>query len=122
MATTKNIVHKILPFGARVRLSSVDMYGYWGRDLHPDVSDIGFLGIVIKNHLETQSDGGTMGRTGEDLPPGRGVRQDDDYPENPDALFEDVMYTVMSPDGRKLECMWFELEEFGSVFSLPSRS
>jgi hypothetical protein len=116
MADTKEVV-KVLPFGARVRLSKVDMNGYTGRDLHPDENDVGFMGVVIKNHFFSWGDQMTIGRTAEDVAPGTILRQDDDVLENPDATFEEVMYEVLGPDGRKLECMWFELEAIGSIVS-----
>jgi hypothetical protein len=116
MADTKEVV-KVLPFGARVRLSSVDTLGYCGRDLHPEEKDVGFLGVVVKNHFFSWGDQMSIGRTAENVAPGTILRQDEDVLENPDAIFEEVMYEVLGPDGKRLECMWSELEAIGSIVS-----
>lgn len=106
---------KVLPFGARVRLSSVDMNGYWGRDLHPSLEDVGFLGVVVGNLFNRHSGTGMCMDVRENVPPGTVLRQDDTFGEDDESVMEEVMYTVIAPDGRKLECMWHELEELGSV-------
>lgn len=109
---------KVLPFGARVRLSSVDTNGYCGRDHHPDVNDIGFLGVITENVVWRSNGCLMLQDTQENVTPGTELRQDDTYGEDDDSVMDEAMYTVIAPDGRKLECMWFELEVIGSVVSV----
>lgn len=106
---------KVLPFGARVRLSSVDLFGHCGRELHPTSEDIGFLGVVTENVVDTYTGDGGVLKVRENAPPGTVLRQDADFGDHEHTIFEEACYTVVAPDGRKLECMGFELELIGSV-------
>lgn len=86
----------VLPFGTRIVLAQVDMFGWLGRDHHPEPSDVGFLGVVVGNCLFSPDD-------------------DSDCKENVlggTELTEEhaVCYTVVDGTGRKLEVMNFELE------------
>ena len=38
--------------GQKVRITNVDMYGLNGRDLHPQRSDVGRCGVVVKAERE----------------------------------------------------------------------
>jgi hypothetical protein len=42
----------IFKVGDLVRLTSVDLYGFNGRDFHPGKSDVGFIGVVVQADVE----------------------------------------------------------------------
>lgn len=41
----------VIAIGEKVRLVSVDKYGFNGRDFHPTTKDVGFVGVVVQNEL-----------------------------------------------------------------------
>lgn len=90
----------VLPFGARVRMTSFDPYGLLGRELHPKLSDLGFTGVVVSNLVDLS---GTEPLREEivdvDVAPGTAVPED--------AV---IVYTVLASDGRKLELASNEVE------------
>lgn len=94
----------VLGFGAKVVCTNVDMNGYWGRDLHPKETDVGFLGIVVGNLTSTYDASGCVLQTRENVLGGVELPYDEDYGH------ADICYTVMDPSGRKLELMHHEIE------------
>jgi hypothetical protein len=91
---------EVLRYGAQVRLASVDMYGYWGRENHPEADDVGFIGVVVGNIVCGPA----------------GVRQNVlggtelSFDEENEAI--DVCYQVRASDGRELDLMDHEIEAF----------
>jgi len=83
----------VLPFGARVRLVSIDDHGLTGRDLHPEQSDLGFVGVITANLIEVGAD------LSFDVKPGTGV---------PEGAI--IVYTVRAPEGKLLEVASYEVE------------
>jgi hypothetical protein len=85
--------HKVLPHFLRIRITSVDVYGNLGRDLHPQPSQIGQGGIILAGLLDGRKP----------AQPGWEVEVEDND--------EDVVvYIVLLDDGSILEMMWFEIE------------
>lgn len=80
----------VLSFGAKVQMTSFDAYGLNGRDLHPAKTDIGFTGVIISNLVENEGEVFTDVAPGT-LTPGY------------------IVYTVLAPDGRKLELASYEV-------------
>ena len=101
---------KVLGFGAKVVCTSVDMFGYHGRDLHPEETDVGFLGIVIGNHVSQFDDEGGLVGCRENVLGGLEYvyMLGDEIPKGSEPV--DICYTVMDPSGRKLELMHHEIE------------
>lgn len=91
----------ILPYGAKVVLTSVDEHGLCGRELHPKTTDVGFLGLVVANHVELCQNG-CLVEAKENMPGGF------EFDEDEGDL---VIYTVQGTDGRKLELASYEIEE-----------
>lgn len=83
----------VLSFGARVRMTSHDPYGLNGRELCPSKADIGFTGVIVSNAVETDGD------VAIDVAPGTAT---------PEESY--IMYTVLAPDGRRLELASYEVE------------
>ena len=84
----------VLPFGTKVRLTSIDKYGLNGRDLHPTDADIGFEGVVYKNCI-----GDCDGDHQENVAPGTRLP------------FEGyIVYFVVDSMGRSLELASWEIE------------
>lgn len=101
MATTT-----ILPYGAQVVCTNVDMNGYNGRDLHPDPEDVGFIGIVVGNQVEDYGGGDSFAVK-------RNVLGGTVYAFDPNDIhgFGPVIcYTVRAPSGRLLDLMEHEIE------------
>lgn len=90
----------VLSYGSRVVVKCVDMYGYWGRDLHPEPGDVGFHGIVVGNLVAVP--GSVFCR--ENVLGGTELSFDE---ENETV---DVCYKVRAADGRELELMDHEIE------------
>ena len=90
----------ILPYGSKVVVTSVDMNGYWGRDLHPEATDVGFLGVVVANLVALPGDvecrSNVLGGT------------EFSFDEETESV--DVCYKVRAADGRELELMNHEIE------------
>ncbi len=94
----------VLRYGTQVRLESVDMFGFCGRDNHPSEDDVGFVGVVVGNfvdlcddeHMLYQSRANVLG----------GV----ELPHDPDGDFAWICYKVRASDGRELELMEHEIE------------
>lgn len=85
----------ILPFGARVRMTSYDPYGLNGRDLHPAAEDIGFEGTIFRNQVDLYETGDFR----ENEKPGVATPED-----------SIVIYWVISPTGKTLELAAYEIE------------
>lgn len=89
------------------------MNGYCGREFHPDENDVGFLGVIIENLVMTWGV--------EDFDPKMNVPPGTEFVSTTlehilgGEVYHDIMYTVMAPDGRKLELMEHEIEVIGSV-------
>ncbi len=88
-------MNDILPYGTRVILVSPDMYGWRGRDLHPERTDVGFTGVIISNYVENMN----LGTHLENVLPYTHIKDE-----------ESVFYTVINPLGKKLELMDIEIE------------
>lgn len=101
------VTHTVLPFGARVAVTRVDMYGYWGREHHPKPEDVGFHGVIIGNTVNRCTLSGFC-VIEEDVTPGTKLWGGDDYED-------ECMYTVLAPDGRKLELVNHEIEALPSL-------
>jgi hypothetical protein len=95
----------VLPYGSKVQLTSVDMYGYCGRDNHPEAHDVGFLGFVVGNMIAYYDHEGCLLTTRENVLGGTEVVDDEDY------SLADVCYKVRASDGRELELMNHEIDE-----------
>lgn len=91
---------KVIPNGARVRCTKVDMYGFNGRDLHPSKDDVGFVGVVEKSSVEQMEDDGLTLLD----------RVEDAAPETDVGEYDCVCYIVRGDDGRVLELMDHEIE------------
>lgn len=74
---------EVFAIGSRVRMTSLDKFGFTGRDLHPSAEDLGFEGVIvaIADRAETLDTG--------PLP------EDDQW----------VCYRCCSAEGRVLELM-----------------
>lgn len=94
----------VLRYGTQVRLDNVDLYGYLGRDLHPEASDAGFLGTVVANSVVTMDADGCILTVKENVLGGTELVDDPDYST------ADVCYKVRASDGRELELMQHEIE------------
>ena len=81
----------ILPYGSKVQLTNVDMSGYWGREFHPKLTDVGFLGVIVD--VVVSDEDGEVNFT----------FKDDDESFN-------VCYKVRAADGRELQLMEHEIE------------
>ncbi len=104
-------MNKVLPLGARVVITNVDTYGYNGRELHPEEEDVGFHGVVIANFVAWYNSNDCLYFSQENATPGTFLDTD-----NMDG-YGDVMYTVIAPDGRKLEVTTYEIEVLPSLVS-----
>ncbi len=94
----------VLPYGSKVQLITVDMHGYWGRDNHPEPTDIGFLGVVVGNFVSTFDAYGKLLVSRANVLGGTELVNDEDY------SLADVCYKVRAADGRELELMNHEIE------------
>lgn len=103
------MVTKVLPYGAQVVATSIDMYGFLGREKHPSPTDVGFLGIVTANRCETYHCGSLVDIQ-ENVLGGTDLISPDPLDEEFDHV---VVYTVRSASGRELELLDFELEPVG---------
>ena len=90
----------VLPFGTTLRIIHVDRNGLCGRDLHPKDSDIGFTGVVYKNHVESN------GECQENVPPGTSIEYEED---DESGAFPFVIYTIIDSEGRSLEVATWEV-------------
>ncbi len=97
----------VLRYGTQVRLNAVDMYGFCGRDLHPDEDDEGFIGIVVGNSVSICR-GLMLEDHKENVLGGTELPYDDSLDD--DAHVADVCYKVRASDGRELELMHHEIE------------
>jgi hypothetical protein len=75
---------RTLALGTKVRLVSVDKYGFVGREQHPTQADIGFEGIIMDIAHDSDQDCN-------DIP--------------------DYTYYLVEGKDKSLECMDFEVEE-----------
>ncbi len=98
--TTANNVRTVLSFGTPVRLSFLDLYGFNGRDLHPSVNDVGFLGRVVRADVDVVDDDLYALDRIEHAVGGTVVHGDMSY----------VCYLVRAPDGRELQLIDHEIE------------
>ena len=94
----------VLKYGTVVRLESVDMFSFCGRDNHPKPTDLGFLGTVVGNWVETYDADGDPLTSRENVLGGTEFVDDEDY------SLASVCYKVRSPDGRMLDLMDHEVE------------
>lgn len=92
----------ILTYGSRVRLETVDPYGFCGRDQHPAEADVGFLGVVVGNHVMYQDEDGDDVCRENVLGGVEYAYTDEDWVA--------VCYKVRAADGRELELMNHEIE------------
>lgn len=98
----------VLRYGSQVRLASVDMYGFCGRDLHPDEDDVDFIGVVVGNSVSFCK-GLMLLDHKENVLGGTELPYEDDLTSE-DPLTSDVCYKVRASDGRELELMQHEIE------------
>jgi hypothetical protein len=90
----------VLPFGTKVRMTSLDRHGLLGRDLHPMPSDMGFTGVIVSNLVDLSGVEPPRDEIVDvDVAPGTAIPED--------AV---IIYTVRAPDGRKLELASYEVE------------
>lgn len=99
VSTPAEPVEKILPFGTRVRMTSYDGDGMLGRELHPAKTDIGFTGVIYANYVGGIEDVST---DSSNVAPGTELTED-----------QYVTYWVVSPEGKRLELMSYEIEVVG---------
>lgn len=90
----------VLPFGTRVRMRDLDRYGLLGRDLHPTPEDLGFTGVIVSNLVDLSGA----------EPPREEIVDMDVDPGTPIPEDAVILYTVLAPDGRKLELASYEVE------------
>lgn len=95
-----NNVRTVLAYGTPVRLSFVDMFGFCGRELHPQESDVGFLGIIKGVNVSFTDDEGCLVDRAAGVPGGTLMPREFDF----------ACYTVEAPDGRRLELVDHEIE------------
>jgi len=95
---------EVLRYGTQVRLSNVDLYGYCGRDNHPGKDDVGFVGVVVGNFVETYDPEGDPINCRANVLGGTEVVDDEDY------SLAAICYKVRASDGRELELMNHEIE------------
>lgn len=109
--TMNNNTLKVLPYGTKVRLTNVDMYGFCGRDHHPRPEDVGFLGIIVGNivDLYDANEAGEYVSFKQNVPGGVELHND------LDGEHAFVCYTVVDPSGRRRDLMHFEIEKIDNV-------
>lgn len=95
---------EVLRYGTQVRLNVVDLYGFCGRDNHPDLEDVGFIGIVVGNFVERYDAAGAVLEVRANALGGTELVDDEDYE------LAAVCYKVRASDGRVLELMNHEIE------------
>jgi len=100
----------VLCYGTQVRLGMPDMYGHQGRELHPEITDEGFIGIVIGNFVVSYGDGDIVGER-ENMLGGTELECDFDTDH-------EVVYLVRAPDGRELHLLDHEIEVLNTVQEL----
>lgn len=95
--------HVVLGEGSQIVIGQVDLYGFLGRDHHPEKTDEGAVGYVLKAHVEHYGD---PDQDHEWVPLVR-----DAY--GGEVLREDevAVYTVGMRDGRVLEIVDQELAD-----------
>ena len=100
----------ILPYGSKVTVTGVDMFGYHGRDLHPEESDVGFLGVVVANYVAVFNCTGCLIDSRENVLGGTEFVDfhGDEIPHGSQPV--EVCYKVRAADGRELELMNHEIE------------
>lgn len=95
---------EVLRYGTQVRMSSVDEYGFCGRENHPDEADVGFVGIVVGNQVDVFNMEHCVTETRTNVLGGTEVPRDEDGP------YAFVCYKVRASDGRELDLMDHEIE------------
>src|SRR5574338_277250 len=95
---------EVLRYGTPVRMSSVDPYGFCGRENHPDEADVGFVGIVVGNQVDTFSVDDSLTETRANVLGGTEVPREENGP------YAFVCYKVRAADGRELDLMDHEIE------------
>lgn len=95
---------EVLRYGTQVRMSSVDPYGFCGREKHPDEGDVGFVGLVVGNHVEVFDNCHDSHEVRTNVLGGTEVPRDED------GLYGFVCYKVRASDGRELDLMDHEIE------------
>ena len=93
----------VLPSGTRIQMTSFDANGYWGRDFHPSEKDVGFIGFVVGNYVDTYDAEFSPLETKKNVLGGTELVDDEDY------SFADICYVVVGADGKKLELMNHEI-------------
>lgn len=94
---------EVLRYGTPVRMSSIDPYGFCGREKHPGPEDIGFVGLVVGNHVEVFDNCHSYEvRTN--------VLGGTEVPREENGLYGFVCYKVRASDGRELDLMDHEIE------------
>lgn len=105
----------------KLRIKSVDMNGYWGREFHPALSDVGLEVYAVK--LDTRYV--PESASSEPVVDDRGTVWLDAIPSlkngNAEGLLE-IVWTVVTEDNRVLQLMDFEVEplierEYGKTTS-----
>lgn len=99
----------VLPYGSKVQLTNVDMYGYNGRDNHPEPADVGFLGVVVGNFVDVYTPDGDPLETKVNVLGGT-IFGDFLQAEEVMTSMAVVCYKVRAADGRVLELMNHEIE------------
>lgn len=86
----------VLPFGAKVRMTSLDPYGLLGRENHPTESDVHtFVGTIFRNQVDLYETGDIR----ENERPGVATPED-----------SIIIYWVISAEGKTLELAAYEIE------------
>lgn len=81
----------------RIQVRQVDMYGFCGRELHPEAADQGLLGTVESLRLET-------------LPAEQGLLDEETAKEQQVQVF-----TVLLSNGKRRELLGHEIALYGVV-------
>jgi hypothetical protein len=95
---------EVLRYGTQVRMSSVDEYGFNGRENHPEATDVGFVGIVVGNQVDYFNPDDSLTDTRTNVLGGTEVPREDNGP------YAFVCYKVRASDGRELDLMDHEIE------------
>ena len=86
----------------KIKIVNVDMYGFCGRDLHPEKSDLGLVATVLS--VKSESFIGSIPVNAQLCP---------EYATHEDYLVV-VYYTAIMPDGSMREFVGHEIEVVSS--------
>ena len=90
----------------KIKIVSIDEHGFQGREFHPEPSDVGLVGHVLRyDVLDDETGLPALQSTSDFLTSAKATLAQE-------RLMEDAMgcFLVVTPDGRKLEVMEHEAE------------